>query len=35
MLEIVLSRCSLGADPELGDSKSEYTQISLEIVSLE
>jgi hypothetical protein len=35
VLEMVPSRCSPGADPELGDSKSECTQISLETVSLE
>jgi hypothetical protein len=35
VLEMVPSRCSPGADPELRDSKIECTQISLETVSLE
>jgi hypothetical protein len=35
VLEMVPSRYSHGADPELGDSRSECTQISLETVSLE
>jgi hypothetical protein len=35
VLGTVPSRCSPGADPELGDARSECIQISLETVSLE